>query len=240
MNNHQFKFEERTLRTSVTDSGEPLFVAKDVCEHLDISNHNDAVARLDDDEKGLVTTDTLGGPQKLTAVTESGLYVLIFASRKPEAKRFRKWVTSEVLPALRKQGIYRAATPGTIRRIDALRLRLEAAELRAKAQHLEALARGDHARPEDGGVTDRPEGWLTVPEFVATKLPETDWRRDSAAKRLGWALRKAVVPRDYVRARTGNSLPRRVYRPDLLAELWPLIAADMGITGQLPGLEVSS
>lgn len=87
--------------------GEPLFVAKDLCEVLGLSKYRDAVARLDDDERGMpVVMDTPGGPQELTTVNESGLYALIFQSRKPEAKLFKKWVTSEVLPSIRKYGYY--------------------------------------------------------------------------------------------------------------------------------------
>jgi hypothetical protein len=155
------------------------------------------------------------------------VYWVALRSNKPNAEAFQRWVCTEVLPALRRDGFYQLATPGSRRQIDRLRLRLQAAELRARAQAIEALARGDNARPEEGGVTDRPEGWLTIPEFVAEKLP-ADWRRDSACKRLGWAVRKAGVPADYVRARTGNSVPRRVYRPEFLAAAWPAVAANLG------------
>ena len=94
------------IRNVVID-GEPLFVAKDVCEVLDIKFYRDVVARLDDDEKGgSVIVDTPGGKQSMTTVNESGLYHLIFQSRKPEAKAFRKWVTGEVLPNIRKHGFY--------------------------------------------------------------------------------------------------------------------------------------
>lgn len=86
--------------------GEPWFVAKDVCDALTIEKHRDAVSRLDDDERGSVVVDTLGGKQSVSAVNESGLYNLIFQSRKPEAKVFRKWVTGEVLPSIRKTGSY--------------------------------------------------------------------------------------------------------------------------------------
>ena len=89
-----------------TIGGEPWFVAKDVCDALTIENHRDAVGRLDDDERGSVVVDTLGGRQSVSAVNESGLYNLIFQSRKPEARKFRKWVTSEVLPAIRRTGGY--------------------------------------------------------------------------------------------------------------------------------------
>lgn len=89
-------------------NGEPWFVAKDVCQALLLKNPRQAISALDEDEKGVISMDTLGGRQKMNAVTESGLYELISQSRKPEAKPFRKWVTKEVLPALRKTGIYAA------------------------------------------------------------------------------------------------------------------------------------
>lgn len=85
---------------------EPYFSAKDVCLSLGLANSSQAISKLDEDEKGVIIADTPGGKQELSAVTESGLYGLIFQSRKPEAKVFRKWVTGEVLPAIRKTGAY--------------------------------------------------------------------------------------------------------------------------------------
>lgn len=96
------------IRTKVDGKQEPWFAAKDVCEILGLENSSQAISRLDDDEKGVISSDTPGGKQKLAAVNESGLYNLIFQSRKPEAKKFRKWVTSEVLPCIRKHGQYPA------------------------------------------------------------------------------------------------------------------------------------
>lgn len=101
-----FNSSDQQVR-SVLINGEPHFIAKDVCSILGISNHKDAVSRLDDDERdGVGITDSIGRQQTATVVNESGLYHLIFQSRKPEAKAFRKWVTSEVLPQLRKTGKY--------------------------------------------------------------------------------------------------------------------------------------
>lgn len=96
---------------SVMVDGEPYFVAKDVCEVLGLSKYRDAFSRLDEDERASIKVDTLGGPQDMVAVNESGLYTLVFQSRKPEAKAFRKWVTKEVLPNIRKHGFY--MTPET-------------------------------------------------------------------------------------------------------------------------------
>ncbi len=100
-----FTYRENTIRT-VTLGEEVWFVAKDVCEVLEIKNSRDALSRLDNDEKGVVLTDTLGGKQELTSINEPGLYSLILGSRKPEAKAFKRWVTHEVLPDIRKHGGY--------------------------------------------------------------------------------------------------------------------------------------
>ena len=86
--------------------GEPWFVAKDVCDALTITNNRDAVAQLDDDEKLMSAIPTSGQNRQMWLVNESGLYNLIFQSRKAEAKLFRKWVTSEVLPSIRRTGSY--------------------------------------------------------------------------------------------------------------------------------------
>ena len=90
----------------------------DVCRVLEIENSSQAVSRLDDDEKGVTTNDPLrgnGGKQTCRTVNESGLYSLIFTSRKPQAKAFKRWVTKEVLPAIRKTGCYQGGeeTPDT-------------------------------------------------------------------------------------------------------------------------------
>jgi len=105
-----FLFEgEITVRVIERD-GVPWFVATDVCRALGLSNPAETVRSLDDDEKGISTTDTLGGHQEVVVISESGLYSLIFKSRKPNAARFRKWVTSEVLPSLRSKGQYQVVT----------------------------------------------------------------------------------------------------------------------------------
>ncbi len=112
-----FDFDDNLVRTTIID-GEPWFVAADVCRVLGHSNPTMAISNLDDDERmTLSITDDewadlsisegqRGGARFLNIVSEPGLYMLIFTSRKPAAKRFRKWVTSEVLPALRKHGHY--------------------------------------------------------------------------------------------------------------------------------------
>ncbi|EKT4540170.1 BRO-N domain-containing protein [Pseudomonas sp. C5pp] len=98
-------FENHNIRLLLID-GKPWFVAADTCDALAIINTARALSRLDDDEKGIHSMNTPGGPQNLGIINESGLFSLILTSRKPEAKRFKKWVTSEVLPSLRKHGSY--------------------------------------------------------------------------------------------------------------------------------------
>ena len=100
-----FYFQENEVRT-VTIENEPWFVAADVCAVLEHSNTSVALSMLDDDEKGLRKVYTLGGEQEMLVISESGLYTLIIRSNKPQAKTFRKWVTAEVLPAIRKTGGY--------------------------------------------------------------------------------------------------------------------------------------
>lgn len=102
---YAFSLTHQSLRVEVIDN-EPWFVAKDVCDALTIGNSRDAISRLDDDEKAMSVLPTQFGDKEMNLVNESGLYNLIFQSRKPEAKAFRKWITGEVLPAIRRSGIY--------------------------------------------------------------------------------------------------------------------------------------
>lgn len=81
------------IRVMTDEQGEPLFVLKDVCNALGITNTRNVSARLDEDMKGVRPVDTLGGTQQLTVITETGLYEVIIRSDKPEAKAFRRWVT---------------------------------------------------------------------------------------------------------------------------------------------------
>lgn len=100
-----FRYQDNEVRT-VEINGEPWFVLKDVCAVLGIGNSRMVFDRLDGDEKGVSQIDTPGGLQNVNIINESGLYNVILRSDKPEAKPFRKWVTSEVLPSIRKTGGY--------------------------------------------------------------------------------------------------------------------------------------
>ncbi|WP_043843766.1 BRO family protein [Amycolatopsis taiwanensis] len=137
-----FEYSGRQVRTTTRD-GEPWFVAADVCAVLGIRDTYDATRGLDDDEKGTETIRTPGGPQAVTIVSEPGLYSLILRSRKPEAKPFKRWVTHEVLPALRKTGRYSVTQLG---RRELAQMVIEAEDRAALAeQQVKALEPAAHA-----------------------------------------------------------------------------------------------
>lgn len=100
-----FDYEGSSVRVLTGEDGQPWFVAADVARILEIGNPSQAMTRLDDDERTLISNEG----RDLNVVSEAGLYSLILGSRKPEAKAFKRWVTHEVLPAIRRHGVY--ATP---------------------------------------------------------------------------------------------------------------------------------
>ena len=125
----------------ISHDNQQWFAAADVCAALGIKNHRDSLMHLDDDEKGVVSSDTLGGIQNISVVNESGLYTLVLRSRKPEARKFAKWVTSEVLPSIRQTGGY-AKQPDA--------RRMEHARQLAHAATLQVYQAGFDAAMQDG------------------------------------------------------------------------------------------
>lgn len=106
-----FNYQGQQLRI-VIKNNEPWFAAIDVCELLDIRNSRDALNRLDEDEKGAVgLTDAIGREQNTNIISESGLYALVLSSRKPEAKDFQRWIRKDVIPSIRKTGMYHLELP---------------------------------------------------------------------------------------------------------------------------------
>lgn len=103
-----FNYEQSDIRTILINN-EPWWVAKDVCDVLEHSNSRMALDRLDEDEKGVSSIYTPGGTQEMQIINEPGLYSLILGSRKPEAKAFKRWITHEVIPAIRNTGSYSSA-----------------------------------------------------------------------------------------------------------------------------------
>lgn len=108
MNNLQiFNNKEFGQVRVLEKDGQPWFVAKDVAEILGYSNTRDAISKhVDNEDKGVANCDTLGGKQDMVVINESGLYSLVLSSKLPNAKKFKRWVTSEVLPSIRKHGAY--------------------------------------------------------------------------------------------------------------------------------------
>lgn len=103
-----FSNEEFGNVRAIQIEGEPWFVAADVCRTLEIGNTSQALSRLDADEKGVISNDTPGGKQEMSIVNEPGLYTLVLGSRKEEAKAFKRWITHDVIPSIRKNGGYLA------------------------------------------------------------------------------------------------------------------------------------
>ena len=101
-----FNYEGTAVRTVIGNDGEPRFVLADLCHVLKLGNTSMVARRLSDSMKGLSQIDTPGGSQRMSSVTEAGMYAVVMRSDKPEAVRFQEWVTGEVLPSIRKRGGY--------------------------------------------------------------------------------------------------------------------------------------
>lgn len=196
-----FNFNASTLRTLTDENGEPWFVAKDVCDILGLENSRKATAGLDPDERDTVTirNGIPGNPNK-TIISEPGLYTLIMRSRKPEAHEFKRWVAHEVLPSIRKHGIY--ATETTIDQILAdpdfgIRLLTDLKDERAK--RIEAENHIKELEPKAKALDD------------FTNVPDTLLVRD-AAKLLSNAgtpisekqLREWLNSHDWIYRHTGT------------------------------------
>lgn len=134
----QFNFNGVALTTIIQENGAPLFIAKEICEHLDISDTSMATKSLDDDEKLIQTLFVSGQNRRVTLITESGLYSMVIRSNKSEAKAFKKWITSEVLPSIRINGSYGIQNQFQIPKTfsEALKLAGEQAETIEKQQLL--------------------------------------------------------------------------------------------------------
>lgn len=165
-------------------NGEPWFVAKDVCECLELGNPRTSIALLDEDEKGVHTMDTPGGQQEMSIVSEAGLYSLILRSRKPEAKAFKRWITHEVLPSIRRTGQYGGyALPRVPQSFpDALRM---IADIEEEKQLALEQSGTTTSAPRLRSATDaKPRLWpRRPPPFVSATLWQTSWVRGSIISR---------------------------------------------------------
>lgn len=220
-----FEFGDLPLRT-VTVGTEPWFVAVDVCRALEIGNARQAVSYLDDDEvrQAPVTTDDGSGRVLMTnVVSEAGLYSLILRSRKPEAKAFKRWVTHEVLPAIRRTGSYTAPAAEldelevARRYVQALEakaaIEAELAEAAPKAQSWDTLAaaEGDWSVRDAAKVLSRDPGLNLGERRLFTVLGEQQWiyrqrgdgrwRPYQRAVESGWL---SELPASHYHPRTGE------------------------------------
>lgn len=127
-----FAFDDHQVRVIVDLEGNPWWVAADVCAALEIANVSDAVARLDEADVGGTDIRTGGQHRWVRIVNESGLYDLVLDSRKPAAKRFRRWITSKVIPSIRQTGSYGTPATPAIPQTYADALRAYAAEVEAR------------------------------------------------------------------------------------------------------------
>jgi prophage antirepressor-like protein len=209
-------FEGHEIR--VVSNGEVLFVAADVCAALELSKSRDAITRLDVDEKtsvrlaGIPSTTTgrnSRGNPNVAAVTQSGLYHLILLSRKPVAKRFRKWITSEVLPQIAKYGTWiPGATP---------KERCSALWKRWKQERAELLSRDESALAESG--------LLTVAAFrVVHAIPARD----------GLSFARQV---QFQAARAGIR-PRRFFQRGGMRSAWPAAVLTAALGNFQPRLDL--
>ncbi len=198
-----FNFDGATVRTTTGADGEPWFVVADVLATLGLDRK--ALERVDADEKGVSSIHTLGGEQVVTTVNEPGLYSLILGSRKAEAKRFKKWVTSEVLPAIRKTGTYsvaadpmavlsdpaamRALLLGYTEKVIALQDKVEVLEPKA-----EALDRFMTVTDGSFCLTDAAKALQVPPRKFVAKLQEMGWvyRRPMGSGWLAYQDRIAI------------------------------------------------
>jgi len=163
-----FSYEGNEVRT-VQQGGEPWWVLRDVCNVLGVGNSRDVTARLDDDEKGVDIIDTPGGKQELTIISESGLYNVILLSRKPEAKKFKRWVTHEVLPSIRKHGAYltSAKLEELMRDPDAWITVLTALkDERAAKERLQIQAKADKSKVVFADAVSVSEGTILIGELA--------------------------------------------------------------------------
>jgi prophage antirepressor-like protein len=220
-----FQFHATQVSTITDIQGKPWFVAKDVCEALGVGNVSKAVGRLDDDEKDTITlSDTAGFNNTMLIINEPGLYSLVLGSRKQIAKEFKRWVTHEVLPAIRKTGSY-AQTPGPSSLALAhqdMQIWQELADLFQAPRHI-ALQEGVKYVGTTYGLDFRP---LLLASPVQDAIPEEDVMLEPTelAERLGYpsafALNKALEGLGWQTRHRGTWETTHLGTPHSLRHAW--------------------
>ena len=180
------KSEFGSVRVVMKD-GEPWFVAKDVCDCLELGNPYTSLALLDEDEKGLHTVETPGGAQEMSIISEAGMYSLILRSRKPEARDFKRWVTHDILPSIRRTGQYGGyALPRIPQSFpDALRMIADIEEEKALA-----LEQRDYYRRTKAEIGSRREA--TAMNTASRLSKENAHLHDALGDGRTWKQAKAI------------------------------------------------
>lgn len=201
-----FNYGASEIRTVQRD-GQTWWVLKDVCEALGIENYRNVASRLDDDEKDVHPMDTPGGKQTILIVNESGLYNVILRSDKAEAKRFKRWVTHEVLPAIRKHGGY--LSPAKIEEVllnpdTIIRLATELKDEREKNVRLSAKIAKDREKVLFANAVGAADGCIQVGELAKLMCQNGckigRQRLFSLLRADGWIMRGSYgryVPKQY-------------------------------------------
>lgn len=211
-----FGFHGQSVRVVIDEHGEPLFVLADLCKVLDLTNPTRVAERLDPDALSLAQViDSMGRPQQAHAVTEAGMYEVVIRSDKPEARDFRRWITTEVLPSIRKTGQYGAISHITKSDLARMVIDSEAAKDAAEARVLElepsaqawtalADAAGDYSLRDAAQILSRDHGVQTGQNRLMDTLREWAWvdAKDIPYQRVVDAGLVRARPRTYEHQRT--------------------------------------
>lgn len=163
-----FNYEDQQVR-SIVKNEEVWFVAKDVCDVLEIGNPSQALSRLDDDEKADIILNDGRQKREFATINEPGLYALILSSRKPEARKFKRWITHEVIPAIRKHGGYLTpqAVEETLTNPDfIIRLATQLKSEQEKNKYNERLLEEQAPKVEFAVLIENSDGTISLGEFA--------------------------------------------------------------------------
>jgi anti-repressor protein len=216
----QFQFNSNDIRV-ITKNGEPWFVAKDVCEILDIKNVANTIVGFSNIEKDIDSIDTLGGIQKMLIVSEAGLYRLIFQSRKEEAEAFKTWIFSEVLPTIRKTGAYsKQLSPMEL----ILQMAQASVELEKKVEKQESRIEQLENRVQKRFSDDFENQFVTPTQIGAMFEPTLSAKvvnRLLKEYNLQWKVDEQWIPReqgkkystyDYIQLENGKTVPQLLWQ----------------------------
>jgi prophage antirepressor-like protein len=205
-----FQFHGRDVTTIRDAQGEPWWKAADVCDACGIKNVSKACERLDADEKAVITlSDSVGRPQDMLIVNEAGLYALALSSRKPEAKEFKRWVTHDVLPQIRKTGQFSAAPTLPTLHDPSLQAILHLTVDLDATKHELAQVKEQAQRTEEKVETDfNNQNFWTVAEYV--QFHDLRHQCPESAYVEGSRHMHAYCKRERLNFRDPNILPRRI------------------------------